>query len=61
MKKPFIFEGRDKTMRTGHEKIAKRNIMWACYNSVGMTFKTTISSIFPLLTRSCLKTSTMAL
>lgn len=38
MKKPFIFEGRDKTMRTGHEKIAMRNIKWACYNIVGMAY-----------------------
>lgn len=38
MKKPFIFEGRGKADRTGHERIAMRNIKWACYNIVGMTY-----------------------
>ena len=31
----FIFEGRGKGQRTEHEKIAMRNIKWACRNIVG--------------------------
>ena len=38
MKTPFIFEGRGKGERTGHERIAMRNIKWATYNIVGMTY-----------------------
>ena len=34
----FIFEGRGKGERTGHERIAMRNIKWACYNIVGMHY-----------------------
>lgn len=34
----FIFEGRGKGERTGHERIAMRNIKWACNNIVGMHY-----------------------
>ena len=34
----FIFEGRGKGERTGHERIAMRNIKWACYNIVWMHY-----------------------
>ena len=34
----FIFEGRGKGERTGHERIAMANIKWACRNIVGMTY-----------------------